>query len=307
MDWNSSYIADVVRKTVRSHQIGNRDVLNRTFPPGLRMSAKVVAKSAAILAGLPLAVKVFASLDSAIQIDCRAADGDALHPGQEILRLESEPTVLAKGEHPSLEFLGHLSGIATRIHELVQVVKGTAAKIRWQPQAGSEMAELESYAAEMGGAVHTPGTQTILLTEANVRTAASVTAALDEAHAYAALHSRPRTLTAYEAVGMTAGAEETRVLSVQIELRDQAGVREALEAGAESVRLMGMNAGSVRECVALAKHMRADCVVEVVPDFTRENVRAYAETGADFIALERFPREGFAAKFALLVENSQET
>ena len=79
-------------------------------------------------------------------------------------------------------------------------------------------------------------------------------------------------------------------------------MREALEAGAESVLLDNMTPEEAKRCVALARSLRGDCVIEISGGVTLENARAYAETGADFVSSGALTHSAPAANLSLLVE-----
>jgi len=89
---------------------------------------------------------------------------------------------------------------------------------------------------------------------------------------------------------------------VQIEVRHEAELREALEAGAESVLLDNMTPEAAKRCVQLARSLRRDCVIEISGGITLENARAYAETGADFLSSGALTHSAPAANLSLLVE-----
>jgi nicotinate-nucleotide pyrophosphorylase (carboxylating) len=91
--------------------------------------------------------------------------------------------------------------------------------------------------------------------------------------------------------------------SVQIAVRNSGELREALEAGAEVVLLDNMSPEEARRCVQLARGLRRDCVIEISGGITLENVRAYAETGADFLSSGALTHSAPSANLSLLVEN----
>jgi nicotinate-nucleotide pyrophosphorylase (carboxylating) len=92
-------------------------------------------------------------------------------------------------------------------------------------------------------------------------------------------------------------------LPVQIEVRNEAELREALEAGAEAVLLDNMTPEEARRCVELARGLRRDCVIEISGVITLENVRAYAATGADFLSSGALTHSAPSADLSLLVES----
>ena len=91
-------------------------------------------------------------------------------------------------------------------------------------------------------------------------------------------------------------------MPIQIEVRDEAQLREALEAGAEAVLLDNMTPDAARRCVELARRLREDCVVEISGGITLENARAYAETGADFLSSGALTHSAPAANLSLLLD-----
>ncbi len=101
--------------------------------------------------------------------------------------------------------------------------------------------------------------------------AGGVKAALDEAHSFAASRMTPQAMTAYEAVGSVPTEEDGAGLTVQIEVRNEAELREAIGAGAEAVLLEGMSAEEARRLTEVARGLRADFVVDISGDGTPEN------------------------------------
>jgi nicotinate-nucleotide pyrophosphorylase (carboxylating) len=114
-------------------------------------------------------------------------------------------------------------------------------------------------------------------------------------------------MTAYEAVG-SAPAPATATpsqlpLTVQIEVRNERELREALAAGADSVLLDNMSPDEARACVDIVRVLRKDCIVEISGGITLENARVYAETGADFLSSGMLTHSAPAANLSLLVES----
>lgn len=102
----------------------------------------------------------------------------------------------------------------------------------------------------------------ILVTRNHIVSAGGITAALDEAHSQASLQMTPRTMTAYEAVGSAPEADGAGVL-VQIEVRNEQELREALDAGAQALLLIDTSPLEAHRLAKIARGLRADCLVEV--------------------------------------------
>lgn len=133
--------------------------------------------------------------------------------------------------------------------------------------------------------------------------AGGVTAVLDQAHSYVSAHMKPRAMTAYEAAGATPTESEAASLPIQIEVRNESELREALSAGAQSVLLDNMGLDHARSCVEIARDFRPDCIVEISGGITLANVRAYAETGADYLSSGVLTQSVPNADLRLLVDN----
>jgi hypothetical protein len=103
----------------------------------------------------------------------------------------------------------------------------------------------------------------ILVGKEEIALAGGIKAALDEAHSFASMLMTPRAITAYEAVGSAPTEEDGAGLMVQIVVRDEEELREAIGAGAEAVLLVGVNAEEARRLAEITRRLRADCVVEV--------------------------------------------
>jgi len=204
-----------------------------------------------------------------------------------------------------LNFLGRLCGIATLTHLFVEQLAGTRAKIRDTRKTTPGLRQLEKYAVRMGGGTnHRVGLyDAILLKENHIALAGGVKAALDRANSYASSQMSPRSTTAYEAVGQPPSPNEAGSLSIQIEVRDEDELREALGAGAEAVLLDNMTPEQARACVQIARGIRPDCVVEISGGITLANARAYAETGADYLSSGALTHSAPHADLSLLVDS----
>ncbi len=91
-------------------------------------------------------------------------------------------------------------------------------------------------------------------------------------------------------------------MPVQVEVRDEGELREALTAGAESILLDNMIPEEATRCVALVRKVRPQCTIEISGGITLANARAYAQTGADFLSSGALTHSVHAANMSLLVE-----
>ena len=303
MNWDSEYVQRLVQ-TALEEDIGAGDATVLATIPGRAIGkAHIVAREELVCAGLPMAERVFRALDADMEIELRVREGEVVAKGTVLLHLNGKARAILTGERTSLNFLSRLSGIAPMVHRFVEKIQGTRARIRDTRKTTPGLRLLEKYAVKTGGGTnHRIGLyDAILLKENHIALAGGVKQALDQAHSYAAMHSKPDALTAYEEA-VPSRASDT-VLPIQIEVRDERELREALSAGAESVLLDNMTPAEATQCVELARSLRADCVIEISGGITLENVRAYAESGADFLSSGTLTHSAPAANLSLLVDS----
>ena len=305
MDWDSPYIAEQIGKAL-AEDVGAGDVtVAATIPADAIGNARIIAKQEMVCAGLPVAEKVFEILDPDMDIRPAASDGQIVKVGQELLHISGSAGAILTGERTALNFLGHLSGIATLTHQFVVEISGTNTKIRDTRKTTPGLRLLEKYAVKMGGGTnHRIGLyDAILLKENHIALAGGVKAALDQAHSLASTRMNHQAMTAYEAVGTEPTSLDNKSLTIQIEVRNERELLEALSAGAESVLLDNMSPEEARNCVLITRSIRPDCTVEISGGITLQNARAYALTGADYLSSGALTHSARAADVSLLVDS----
>jgi nicotinate-nucleotide pyrophosphorylase (carboxylating) len=309
MDWHSKEIEGLIRRAL-DEDVGAGDATSlATVSPNAVGRARILARAQLVCAGLPIVERVFHVLDPTMKIEPLVRDGGFVEKNRELMRLQGFARAILTGERTALNFLSHLSGIATLTRRFVDQLKGTRAKIRDTRKTTPGLRMIEKYAVRMGGGTnHRFGLyDAILLKENHIALAGGVRAALDKAHAYASTQVVQSEISAYEAAGSPASARHSISLPVQIEVKDELELREALEAGAESVLLDNLTPEGARSCVELARNLRSDCVIEISGGITLENARAYAETGADFLSSGALTHSAPAADLSLLVDSIEES
>jgi nicotinate-nucleotide pyrophosphorylase (carboxylating) len=234
-----------------------------TAAPGARALADVVARQRGVLAGLPVALAV---LDAAgvppHAAEAERADGDRIAGGDEVLRISAPLREMLGAERTMLNFLTHLSGIATSTRAWADAVAGTGCVVRDTRKTTPGLRQLEKYAVRCGGGVnHRMGLGDAALVKDN-----HVAAAGGVAAAIAAVRSA--------APG----------LPLEVECDTLAQVEQALAAGAGLILLDNMGLADIRAAVALARRHPA-VRLEASGGLRLEEARAVAATGVDFIAV----------------------
>jgi nicotinate-nucleotide pyrophosphorylase (carboxylating) len=255
-----------------------------------------------VLAGLPLAAGVFGALNQKLRLEMKFPEGASVPPGATVALLHGRAGSILSGERTALNFLAHLSGIATLTRRFVEAIAGTRAQIRDTRKTTPLLRRLEKYAVRMGGGSnHRFGLfDAILIKENHIALAGGVRVALARARAQlASLESDAPEMTAYETFHPPIAHGK---VSVQIEVRNEAELREALAAGADAVLLDNVSPAEAGRLVALVGQERPSCVVEVSGGVTLATVRPYAEAGVDFISVGALTHSAPAADLSLLVE-----
>ncbi len=304
MNWDAEEIASLVRNVLAEDLVegGTTAAVDHTahsiVDAHAAVQAKIIAKQNLVLAGLPLVERVFRQLDADIRVEKRFEEGAQVAAGEIVARIRGSARAILTGERTALNFLAHLSGVATYTRQFVDAITGTKARIRDTRKTTPLLRALEKYAVRMGGGVnHRFGLyDAMLIKENHIVFAGSVTEAIRRAHEHQHSH---RETTAYESFRPAAARD---MLPIQVEVRNAVELREALAAGADSVLLDNLAPAEAAELVAAARRERPECLLEISGNVKLSNVRAYAESGADFIAIGALTHSAPAADFSLLVE-----
>ncbi len=234
-----------------------------TAAPDARAVAGVVARQSGVLAGLPVDVTV---LDIAgippESAEPRCGDGDRIDAGTEVLRISALLRELLGAERTLLNFLTHLSGIATATRAWADALSGTACAVRDTRKTTPGLRQLEKYAVRCGGGQ-------------NHRMGLGDAALIKDNHVVAA----GGVAKAIEAVRAAAPG-----LPLEVECDTVTQVREALEAGATLILLDNMGLPDLRAAVALATQYPS-ARLEASGGLRLDTARAVAETGVDFVSV----------------------
>jgi nicotinate-nucleotide pyrophosphorylase (carboxylating) len=257
-----------------------------------------------------MAERVFRAIDPEIQVTYPHNEGSFVEPGTQILQVAGNARAILTGERTALNFLAHLCGIATLTRRFVEQLAATKTRIRDTRKTIPGLRVLEKYAVKAGGGTnHRFGLyDAILLKENHVALAGGIKHALDKAHSYVSPKvPAPRAASAYDAAGLDPEVVGPGPLPVQIEVRDERELIDALGAGAEAVLLDNMTPERAAECVKIVRGVRPDCIIEISGGVTLENARAYAHAGADFLSSGTLTHSAPAANLSLLVDSIEET
>jgi len=249
-----------------------------TVPDGLDGAAQLRARPAMVVAGLPVARSVFAAVDGRLESRPRVKDGDAVKAGTVLMTVRGPLRSLLTAERSALNFLQHLSGVATLTARYVAAVAGTGARILDTRKTLPGWRLLEKYAVTCGGGGnHRQGLFDMILIKDN--------------H-LAALGNHPDPV----AEAVRRARQHAPGLKVEVEADTVEQAVRAAQAGADRVLLDNMSPDQLRDAV---RRLAGQCETEASGGVTLDTVRAIAETGVDYISVGALTHSAPAADIGL--------
>jgi len=242
--------------------LGPGDVTTQALvPPELMGEAHIRAKETLVMAGLPVAARVFHKLDAALVFEPGTAEGQEVAPGTVLARLTGPVASILSGERVALNFLQHLSGIATFTRKMAAQLSGFPTFLVDTRKTLPGWRILEKYAVRQGGGRnHRFGLYDGVLIKNNHLTAVgSITAAVRQAKARA-----------------------HHLLKIEVEVTDLEGLKEALDAGADLILLDNMDDDTLKQAVELT---RGRTLLEASGSMTADRLPKVAATGVNFISM----------------------
>ncbi|MHB1110821.1 MAG: carboxylating nicotinate-nucleotide diphosphorylase [Devosia sp.] len=231
-----------------------------TLPPDATAFAALSAREPGVIAGLKLASEAFRQIGHGVSFEPRVTDGAAVVAGDVVARISGNARQVLGAERTALNFLNHLSGIATLTRAFVDAVEGTGARICDTRKTIPGLRAFEKYAVRCGGGANHRYAldDAILIKDNHIAVAGGVAKAYAAARAFAG-----------------------HLVAIEIEVTTLAELEEALGAGATIVLLDNMDNDTLRQAVA-----RTDgrARLEASGGVTLQRVRAIAETGVDYIS-----------------------
>jgi nicotinate-nucleotide pyrophosphorylase (carboxylating) len=230
-----------------------------TIPPDTQGRAVVVARKAGVIAGLPLAAAAFRKLSPDIEITPHAHDGAQVAAKTKLLQVKGPARAILAAERVALNFVGHLSGVATATHEFVRRVSNTRLRVCCTRKTTPGLRALQKYAVRCGGGFnHRFGLDDAMLIKDNhIAVAGGIRAALERAKA---------------ATG--------HLVKIEIEVETLDELQQVLDVGlADAVLLDNMDVATMRKAVAM---VGGKVPIEASGGITLETIEVVAATGVDY-------------------------
>ncbi|NML74247.1 carboxylating nicotinate-nucleotide diphosphorylase [Rhizobium sp. S-51] len=248
-----------------------------TIGPEKRARAALNSREDGVIAGIELARAAFRLVDPSVVFDARVGDGDRVRAGDALIRVEGPARSILSAERVALNYLMHLSGVATYTARFAAEIAHTRARVTCTRKTLPGLRAVEKFAVRLGGGSnHRFGLDdAILIKDNHIAVAGGVAAAIDAARAYAG-----------------------HLVKIEVEVDNLDQMREALAARPDAILLDNMGPDLLAEAVGInrAHHGLSEAdyvatagrvVLEASGNVNLQTVRAIAETGVDFISTSK--------------------
>lgn len=234
---------------------------NLIIPADATASLKIAARTEGVLAGIDLARIAFALMDPSIRFEPRLRDGARLKAGDELARVEGPARAILSAERTALNFLGHLSGVATATARIADAIRPYGTRVTCTRKTLPGLRMVQKYAVRVGGGSnHRYGLDdAVLIKDNHVAVAGGVRAAVERARQ---------------------GAGHMVAIELEVDTLEQ--LAEGLDAGVKIVLLDNMSPEMLREAVRLVD---GRAVTEASGRVTADTAVAMAQAGVDYIAV----------------------
>jgi nicotinate-nucleotide pyrophosphorylase (carboxylating) len=255
-------VLDPIIRRALEEDIGTGDITtNSVIPPSTRISGRLLAKEDGRVCGLPVFCRVFEMIDPAVAIELLVNEGDAVKRGDVFAHISGPARAILTGERVALNFLQHLSAIASKTAWAVEQVAGTKARITDTRKTTPGLRVLEKYAVRVGGGSNHRFNLSdgILIKDNHIQAAGSIKAAVTAARSHA-----PHTL------------------KIEVEVENSAMIAEALACQADIIMLDNMDQAAIEAAV---KQIDGRALIEISGNMGERDIKALAATGIDLISI----------------------
>ncbi|MGK7890405.1 MAG: carboxylating nicotinate-nucleotide diphosphorylase [Leptolyngbyaceae cyanobacterium] len=259
--WLDQWLREDIGRGDRSTQgLFGSSALAAPVPQG---TAHWVAKQPGVMAGLPIAARIFHRLDPTLKFSATLSDGEICQLGQVVAKLQGAMDGLLSGERVALNLTMRLSGIATATRDYVEAIASYPAQFVDTRKTTPGLRLLEKYATQVGGAVnHRLGLDdAVMLKENHIAAAGGITVALRQV----------RDRIPYP-------------LTIEVETETLEQVQEAAEQGADIIMLDNMAPDQMVTAVSMIRAVNDRIKIEASGNITLETIQTVAETGVDYIS-----------------------
>jgi nicotinate-nucleotide pyrophosphorylase (carboxylating) len=289
MDWKSKRVSAILEAALAEDKVANDITTALTIPSNLRASGTIIAKQACVVAGLgciPVFLEIFARMSPTpvgrfeVVSHPEIFDGVKVKKGQTLAVIRHNAAALLSCERVILNLMQRMTGIATLTNEFVKAVNGTKTKVLDTRKTIPGLRALDKYAVCCGGGVnHRLDLQDgILIKNNHISLGGGLPAALERA-----LKNRK--------TGQW----------VQVEVRSQTELEQAIAGGADSILLDNMTPSQVKKAVKQIRATLPKAQIEASGNMNLKTVRKYALAGVDFVSVGALTHSASAADLSMRI------
>ncbi len=290
MDWKSKRIRRVLEAALAEDKAANDVTTMLTVEPRVRATGTIVAKQACVVAGLgsiPVFLEIFAEMNTTpgvgrfeVVSHPEIFDGVRVKKGQTLAVIRHNAAAILSCERAILNLMQRMSGIATMTNEYVKALAGTKTKVLDTRKTIPGLRALDRYAVCCGGGLnHRQDLQDgILIKSSHIALAGGIGEALERA---------------------LKGRKQGQV--VQVEVRSQEELEQAIAGGAESFLLENMTPAAVKKAVKRIHEALPGVPIEASGSVTLDSVKSYAEAGVDYVTVGALTHSVAAADLSMRI------
>ncbi|MCP4633628.1 MAG: carboxylating nicotinate-nucleotide diphosphorylase [candidate division Zixibacteria bacterium] len=282
----------IIQTTLSEDRYGN-DITTKSIgkSPG-KGKAKIIAKQNGIICGIDIAIRVFKLTDSSLRAKNYLSDADTIKRGQTILEITGRKSSILKSERTALNFLTHLSGIATYTHDFVKELRGTKAVLLDTRKTLPCLRDLQKYAVTKGGGKNHRRdlSDMYLLKENHIQSAGGIDKALETA-----INHRKK-VTSRRGSGSPL---------IEVEVQNIEELKSALQFEIDRIMLDNFSPAMVKKAVKITRELSKNkkrIELEVSGGITISNIRKYALTGVDYISVGALTHSAPSFDLSLIIE-----
>ena len=289
MDWKSKRVGAILEAALAEDKVANDITTALTIPPNLRASGTIIAKQACVVSGLgciPVFLDIFAKMSAApvgrfeVVSHPEIFDGVKVRKGQTLAVIRHNAAAILSCERVILNLMQRMSGIATLTNEFVKAVANTKTKVLDTRKTIPGLRVLDKYAVCCGGGVnHRLDLQDgILIKNNHISLGGGLPTVLERA-----LKNRKTNQW------------------IQVEVRSQAELDQAIAGGAESILLDNMTPSQVKKAVKQIRAALPNVPIEASGNMNLKTVRKYALAGVDFVSVGALTHSAAAADLSMRI------
>lgn len=259
MNW--IIVDEIIKRGLSEDRFGEDITTVTLIEPHSISNGKFIAKESGVIAGIEIAERVFKMLDSEICFKYLKKDGDKVEKGQVIAEIKGHVQTILTGERLALNFLQHMSGIATLTRKFVDEVKDYDVRISDTRKTTPGLRVLEKYAVRMGGGYnHRFNLSTaVLIKDNHIKAVGSIKKAVELAR-----KQIPHTMT------------------IEVEVENLEQLEDALQSGADIIMLDNMDIPTMTKAVEI---VNSRAILEASGNVNLETINKIAKTGVDVISI----------------------